>query len=539
MKLMSEACERKRLRAPSKSGETLIEPPLSDIGQTIERNAAAAANYDYDIGGRPLSHLAVDARRELMEAAWDYTRAYRDVPLPAMSPETPVLVAGHQPQLFHPGVWFKNFVLSKLAAQFGGVAINLAIDSDTIKTASLRIPTGSAANPHIESVPFDKQSIEIPYEERAIVDRACLESFGKRAAETIAPLVPNPLVREFWPLVTERAKAVDNLGECIAQARHLQEAAWGATTLEIPQSRVCGLPSFNWFTSHLLAHLPRLWEQYNRSVADYRHENHVRSTAHPVPDLAMQDDWLEAPFWIWDRDNPRRRRLFVRQRGDEIILSDRKGIEHALALQPEGDVDRAAGQLAELAAQGLRLRTRALITTLFARLCLGDLFLHGIGGAKYDLVTDLLIERFFGIKPPCFMTLTATLRLPVTGSGATPDDARRLEHQLRELNYHPERFVDLSQNGNGAAERVIAEKRRWIETVATRENARLRGDHIRSANAQLQSFVETSRQTMLGERKQLADKLRINTILSSREYAFCLYPAAELQSLMQTGTGDE
>ena len=387
------------------------------------------------------------------------------------------------------------------------MAINLAIDSDTIKTASLRVPTGSPANPHVDSVPYDKQSTEIPYEERAIVDRACLESFGKRAADTIAPLVPNPLVREFWPLVVQRAKACNNLGECIAQARHLQEAAWGATTLEIPQSRVCGLPSFNWFTSHLLAHLPRLWEQYNRSVADYRRENHVRSTAHPVPDLAIQDDWLEAPFWIWDRDNPRRRRLFVRQRGDEIVLSDRKGIEHALALQPEGDVDRAAGQLAELAAQGLRLRTRALITTLFARVCLGDLFLHGIGGAKYDLVTDLLIERFFGIKPPCFMTLTATLRLPVASSGATTDDARRLEHQLRELNYHPERFVDLSDNGNGAADRLITEKRRWIDTPATRENAKLRGDHIRSANAQLQSFVEASRQTMLGERERLADKL--------------------------------
>jgi hypothetical protein len=539
MKLMGEACERKRLRAPARSGETLIEPPLADIGETIERNAAAAANYDYDIGGRPLSHLAVDARRELMESAWDYTRAYRDVALPAMSPETPVLVAGHQPQLFHPGVWFKNFVLSKLAEQYGGVAINLAIDSDTIKTASVRIPTGSAANPHVDSVPFDKQSTEIPYEERAIVDRACLESFGNRAAETIAPLVPNPLVREFWPLVIQRAKACNNLGECIAQARHLQEAAWGATTLEIPQSRVCGLPSFNWFTSHLLAHLPRLWEQYNRSVADYRSANRVRSAAHPVPDLAIQDDWLEAPFWIWDRDNPRRRRLFVKQRGDEIILSDRKDIEHALALQPEGDVDRAAGQLAELAAQGLRLRTRALITTLFARLCLGDLFLHGIGGAKYDLVTDLLMERFFGIKPPCFMTLTATLRLPVTSSGATPDDARRLERQVRELNYHPERFVDANTNGNATAETLIREKQRWIDTPATRDNAKLRGDHIRSANAQLQPFVAASRTSLLGEREQLAEKLRVHSVLASREYAFCLYPAEELQALMRAGTNGE
>ena len=144
-----------------------------------------------------------------------------------------------------------------------------------------------------------------------------------------------------------------------------------------------------------------------------------------MPDLALEDGWLEAPFWIWDAGNPHRRRLFVRQRGDEIVLSDRAGFERALSLSPEGDASRAAEQLAELAARGVRLRTRALITTLFARLFLGDLFLHGIGGAKYDQVTDAIIERFFGLKPPQYMTLTATLRLPIKRAEVTTDDARR------------------------------------------------------------------------------------------------------------------
>ncbi len=531
MKLMGEACERKRLRAPVENGGTLIEPPLELIGEVIERNAAGASTYDYDIGGRPLAHLAADARRELLESAWDYTRAYRDVPLPSTARETPVLVAGHQPQLFHPGVWFKNFVLSHLAQKHGGVAVNLTIDSDTIKTASVRVPTGSPTAPVTEGVPFDHQSNEIPYEEREILDADALASFGHRAAETISPLVSDPLIREFWPLVVERSKAVANLGQCLAQARHQQEGFWGANTLEIPQSRVCGLPSFFWFTAHLLAHLPRLWAHYNDSVAEYRRDNHVRSTAHPVPDLALEDDWLEAPLWIWDRANPRRRRLFVRQSGDTIVLSDRDQIEHALALEPEGDVDRAAGQLAELAEAGLRIRTRALITTLFARLCLGDLFLHGIGGAKYDQVTDLLIERFFGIKPPCYMTLTATLRLPIERAVVSPEDALLVEHRLRETTYHPERYLDPAVNGEVGE--MLQTKRSWIATPATPENAKLRGDHIRAANAALQPYVVAQRDLLLGERQRLANLLRAQTVLASREYAFCLYPAEQLQRLMQ------
>ena len=48
---------------------------------------------------------------------------------------------------------------------------------------------------------------------------------------------------------------------------------------------------------------------------------------------------------------------------------------------------------------------------MYARLVLSDLFLHGIGGAKYDQLTDLIIARFFGLQPPGFVTLSATVLL--------------------------------------------------------------------------------------------------------------------------------
>lgn len=531
MTVMSEAIEHRHLRAPRENGGQLIEPPLSAVASFIERNRAAAAEYDYDMQGKRLVDVAAQARVELVQAACGYTRAYRDVPTSACQRGLPLFLAGHQPQLFHPGVWFKNFVLSAIAREHRGVAVNLAIDSDTIKTASLRVPGGSPEAPHVESLAFDRQTAEIPYEERAIIDRASFDSFGARATETIHSLVSNPLVREFWPLAVERARECSTLGECLAQARHRQEEAWGAVTLEIPQSHVCRLPAFHWFTSHLLANLPRLWEQYNRSVADYRRANHVRSSAHPVPDLAMEEDWLEAPFWIWDRDNPRRRRLFVRQRGDEIVISDRQGIERGLSLSPDGEAHRAAEQLAELAASGVRLRTRALITTLFARLFLGDLFMHGIGGAKYDQVTDLLIERFFGLKPPGYMTLTATLRLPIARDDSPGGDIRRVDSELRELTYHPERYLDGAVAGD--TDTLVRQKRQWIDTPRTHENARLRHQAIQNANDGLQGAVAARRAQLLDERSRIEGNQRTQGILASREYAFCLYPAEELRQFMQ------
>ena len=62
MKLMSEALEHGRLRAPAENGGTLIVPPLATLGEVIEQNAARAAAYEYDLQGRSLRQVADQAR---------------------------------------------------------------------------------------------------------------------------------------------------------------------------------------------------------------------------------------------------------------------------------------------------------------------------------------------------------------------------------------------------------------------------------------------------------------------------------------------
>ena len=93
----------------------------------------------------------------------------------------------------------------------------------------------------------------------------------------------------------------DRLGACIARARHLIEAQWGLTTLEIPQSWVCDLDSFHWLVAHLLARMDEFSAVYNEAVREYRRLYRIRSASHPVPDLAVEGEWQEAPFWIWSQ----------------------------------------------------------------------------------------------------------------------------------------------------------------------------------------------------------------------------------------------
>jgi hypothetical protein len=537
--LMAETAQYRRYRAPQEDGQTLVDPPRASLAGVVARNRRHVAELEYDFQGRSLSELAASARRSLFERAAAYTRQYRDFESPAAaiacSATAPFVLSGHQPQLYHPGVWYKNFVLGQLAQEVVGVGIHLLIDSDSCRTASIRVPTGSAEHPRVEAVPIDHPAAEMPYEERRVGDEALFDSFPKRVSSLLRPFIAAPVVNELWPLFRERSNGEVNLGRRIAQGRHALEAAWGNDTLELPQSAVCGLREFGWFSAHVLAQLPRFQIAYNEALASYRRAHGLRNRAHPVPDLAQIDDWLEAPFWIWSADDPRRQPLFVRQRGGELMISDRHHRTFALSLTTDGDAAVAVEQLDDLAARGIKIRTRALSTTLFARLLLSDLFLHGIGGAKYDQVTNQIAEQFFGFALPEFAAVSATLRLPICCSESN-DEQQDLRHQLRELNYHPERFLDGDAEAARAHE-IMAEKRRWLATPKTRESARERHLGISAANSALQPFVEPQRKRLQQRLDEAAVRHHACSILRSRDYSFALFPREDLVRLMLAGQG--
>ncbi len=535
---MEHAAEYRRFRAPPQDGQTLVDPPRAALADVVERNRRQLAAVRCDVQGRELTELAASARRALIEQAVAYTSQYADVTSPPTSANDPVVLSGHQPQLFHPGVWYKNFLLGRLARDTGGVGIHLLVDSDLCRTASIRVPTGNVDRPRVEMVEYDRLDAAMPYEERLVRDETVFASFPARVVAALNGLVRHPLVESFWPQTQGTDGAPCPLGHRLARARHSQERAWGNHTLELPQSAVCSLPDFAWFAAHVLAHLPRFWSAHNESLADYRRTHRLRNRAQPVPDLAESDGWLEAPFWIWSAGDPRRRPLFARQRGDLLHVTDRNDQSFTLTLAADGDAAAAVDQLVALSRGGVKIRTRALATTLFARLVLGDLFIHGIGGAKYDQVTDQIARRFFAFQPPQFATVSATLRLPIEHTSVAPRQQQRLRQQLREVHYHPEIFlprVPMTNDEVSNALESVQQKRRWINTPQTPHNARQRHEAIVAANERLQPYLAPLRRELESHRAAADERTRSNTILESREYSFCLFPRAQLQILLLDG----
>ena len=79
---------------------------------------------------------------------------------------------------------------------------------------------------------------------------------------------------------------------------------------------------------------------------------------------------------------------------------------------------------------------------------------------------------------------------------------------------------------------LLADKRRWIETPQTVENARQRCRAIRAVNAALQPWLDDRRQRLLEQQAQDVHRRRAESVLAWREYAFCLYPEATLREFL-------
>ena len=522
----TRAAERRRIRAPREHGQVFIEPEWERIGDALAANRAQSLlDSGYDVHGQTLGDLGGCARREMLYEARRYTSQYRDV-CDQGGHERPILLAGHQPQLFHAGVWFKNFALSTLGQAHGAWAVNLLVDNDIHRMPSLRVPTGTRDNRQIRVLPFDKPTDAIPYEEREILDRPTFDTFGARVDQAVSGLIRDPVIRQLWPLAVDAAQRSANLGRCLAEARHRLEGQWGQQTLELPLSRVCQSPWFVRFALHLLAELPRLHHVYNSCLAGYRHVNRIRSRRHPVPDLQVDEHGLEAPFWIWTAQSPHRQRLFVRPYADRLVLSDRERLSFTLPLD---DPDAAVARWIERQPEGIRLRPRALITTMYGRLVLSDLFLHGIGGAKYDQLTDLIIQRFFGFKPPGYATISATALLFEDRTEALREQMRELKRLQRDLRFHPERCLVPSEE----AARLASEKQAWIQKDPPRGHRLERHRAIQRINAALQQHVAADPAPLAARLAELTAELRHEVQFASREFSFCLFPEHVLRPLLR------
>jgi hypothetical protein len=183
---------------------------------------------------------------------------------------------------------------------------------------------------------------------------------------------------------------------------------------------------------------------------------------------------------------------------------------------------------------------------------LGDLFIHGVGAARYDDVTNRIIMRLFQIVPPPMAVVTGTLFLAQPRLPEGVDELRQLKQMLRDVKYHPEKFflpsttnfeetVNQAGEGDHSVAHLIALKRQWIATPKTPQNARARHLAIADCNNRLREHLKDLERNLLDKLDHLQTVVKQDNILRFREFPFCFYPEKKLrqffaQATCQTGT---
>ncbi|MCA9031630.1 MAG: flagellar protein FliT, partial [Planctomycetaceae bacterium] len=437
-----------------------------------------------------------------------------------------VVVTGHQPVLAHPGVWVKNACVDAVAQRAGGTGLNVVVDSDICSTQCITAPAGTAEAPLRASLCFDAPQPPQPWEETRTHSRKQLLGFGDAVADhQRANWNIEPVAADYWGAITEYES--ESLPELLTRARVVQEAKWGWNNLEVALSQLSRTDSFLKLLLHICQNAMAFHHVYNASVRAYRAANGVKNHRHPVPDLAKTQQGLELPFWIWKSGASQRQPLYACCTDSSLALST--GTE-LIAEIPIADVPTAIAELKQFSSDW-NIRPRALITTLYLRLFIADLFVHGIGGAKYDEITDQIIRDFLHLQPPAYLTLTATLRLPIVSSTSSADDVRKLKRSLRDLTYNPVAALSLPETHPLAIEqrKLVAETQ-----SGDREHSRERHQKFLDIRRQLKPLIDERREILQRELHEAQHQLAANQILGNREYAAILYPEETLLELLNS-----
>lgn len=174
---------------------------------------------------------------------------------------------------------------------------------------------------------------------------------------------------------------------------------------------------------------------------------------------------------------------------------------------------------------------------MFSRFLLGDLFIHGIGGAKYDELGDEIARRFFGFEPPGFLTLSLTLWLGLPADTSTPADLGAVHRGLRDLTYNPDRYL-IEPNPEEVRILLNAKSEALARPATSRRERMARGRAVRSCNEALQPWVETLRADLLARKASLRAGLRSNRVAHNREFAYVLHSLHRLHTNL-LGVGRE
>ena len=419
----------------------------------------------------------------LMRDRWNATRhdprALRFRAQLGLAVDRPVVMTGHQPVLFHPGVLAKYIAASALAQRHDAHASFLVVDQDEVDPGAIEIPEKRTENR------LARGTVRVLDAAPEGVAAGC------SPAQQTLPLGEADL---DWPFVRT---GLEQIHDAISARTNAASLAEQSSLASFDLMRPLGI-----FGDPVLATRLSRTDLFRQIVDRMRADPLAFVEQYAYPEaritpllMSLAADRFELPLWSLAPNTPRRR-----------------------VYEEELDCSRLD-----------TLAPRALLMTLLVRLAGCDLFIHGAGGLVYDRITERLAREWLGEELAPMTLATATVTLPLLDS-PPPDDAavaravwlaHHARHDPAMLNDQPAAqrkalaLRAIASLPHGSPERAAA-FREMHEALASS-----RAEHA----AQLDRFRTAARETRAARESA--------AIANERAWAFPLYPQSTLEALCQ------
>ena len=391
--------------------------------------------------------------------------------------DRPIVFSGHQPIVFHNGILAKLIAQHEIAQQSDSGRVWIVADQDVVELESVRIPVGNgmelrSREIHIlepGSLPLGVASASLPSMEPIEVEDDRLGML----VEYLRGYTYEPTLAKQFASATIQL-ACDRLGIEPPQIVYASELLQSDTIWGLVQQRLIADPS-----QSVLA--------YNDATARYP-EARVRP-------LAVHGEIFELPLW------------------------GLRGGQTRIPINSENVGQFSSEQLAP----------RGLLMSGLVRSHLGELFIHGTGGWRYDQITQDWVRDWLGKELKPMALATATMHLPLGISAEDAVDLKAAHWRFHHARHHPGMVGDESAQ----AERD--------EIVRRIEEARAAGQDPDSLYQQLVRVLEAHRDRNAGALGDLKAQIQLARshakqigLANDRTWAFPLFSDESLHELHAT-----
>lgn len=475
-------------------------------------------------------------RTELLRGAETYTRDRLGLPCALPSAGETVVATGHQPVWHHCGIWIKSLACSKLARSLKGAGVHVVLDHD-IRSTTLTIPAVQP-NGTWGSVPYDLApgAPEVPLELQRPQDGA-VGRFLKDVLRADSGQFCNTVWGERSLSETVWWDPSWNMGDVVTWLQGILSTTLGLADLAyLPVSRLSGTGAFADFLASVLTDPTRFAQCYNEVVAGSAHHRRGRPGNAICPlEVDHHRRQTELPFWLVRAGQGR---TSLRVHADEkatVGLLTKAGEVGRLPTGAYSDTQQALQQLER---SGWAIRPKAVSLTLFLRLYLADWFIHGVGGARYEAITDHLMHEFYCLPVRPYGMITCTALLPRCRWHEEPVDASLTQHRSHHLWHNPE--VSFGEPGCWPApvRYLVGEKRREVARAGDRavpdDQRKAAWKSILAINQRLRDYARRQAAPGIETMTLTEDDQTSQRIRGSREYFFGLFPEEKLRKWMNS-----